>query len=131
MTGNREAVQAMYDAFARGDIPAVLDGLDAQVEWIEPEGSPLAGTYRGPDAVLQNVFMRLGTDWDGFSVTPHQLVGSGDLMVMLGEYGGTHKATGKSIRGILCAHAATWRDGKVVRFVVYFDTLMFQRALQP
>ena len=59
-TGNREAVQAMYDAFARGDLPAVLGGLDAQVEWIEPEGAPYGGTFRGPDAVLQNVFMKLG-----------------------------------------------------------------------
>ena len=64
-------------------------------------------------------------------MTPHELVGSGDTVVMLGAYGGTYKATGKSIQGILGAPAATLRDRKVVRFVVYLDTAVFQRALQP
>jgi ketosteroid isomerase-like protein len=101
------------------------------VEWTEPEGGVYPGTFRGPDAVLQNLFMRLGPDWDDFTVTPHQFVGSEDTVVALGEYGGTHKLTGKSVQGIPFAHAVKLRDGKIIRFMGYYDTVLFQRAIQP
>ncbi|PYE53852.1 nuclear transport factor 2 family protein [Deinococcus yavapaiensis] len=127
-TNSRETVQSLYDAFSRGDVPAVLGNLDPEVEWIEAEGGPYPGTSRGPEAVLQNVFMKLGTEWDRFTVTPHQLVDDGETVVMLGEYSGTYKATGKSIR-IPVAHAWTVRGGKITRFVQYTDTMLFQRAL--
>lgn len=130
-TSSRETVRSLYDAFSRGDIPTVLGSLDPEVEWIEAEGGPYPGTSRGPEAVLHNVFMKLGTEWDGFTVTPQQLVDHGETVVMLGEYRGTYKATGKSIR-IPVAHAWTVRDGKIKRFVQYTDTVLFQRALaQP
>lgn len=129
-TENRERSQALYEAFGRGDIPTVLASLDPDVEWIEAEGGPYPGTSRSPDAVLQNVFMRLRTEWDGFTVTPHQFVASDDTVVMIGEYGGTYKATGKSIH-IPVVHVWTLRDGKATRFVQHTDTVLFQRALEP
>ena len=64
---NVDIVQGMYKAFATGDIPTVLAALDPQVEWWEAEnfiyddGNP----YVGPEAVLQGVFMRIVTEWDG------------------------------------------------------------------
>ncbi|WP_019008324.1 nuclear transport factor 2 family protein [Deinococcus aquatilis] len=103
-TGNLETIQALYEAFGRGDIPAVLATLDPQVEWTEAEGGPYGGTFHGPDAVLQHVFMKLGTEWEGFTATPRELVSSGDTVVMLGEYTGTYRATGKSLRSPV-AHA--------------------------
>ena len=45
----------------------------------------------GPDAVLQNVFMRLGTEWDGFAVVPREIVAEGETVVALGEYSGTYR----------------------------------------
>lgn len=129
-TENRERSQALYEAFGHGDIPTVLASLDPDVEWIEAEGGPYPGTSRSPDAVLQNVFMRLGTEWDGFTVTPHQFVASDDTVVMIGEYSGTYKATGKSIH-IPVVHVWTLRDGKATRFVQHTDTVLFQRALEP
>lgn len=56
---NLKSVQSAYDAFAEGDIPAVLDFLSPGIEWTEAEGFPYGGTYTGPDAVLTGVFMRL------------------------------------------------------------------------
>ncbi|MFB9995310.1 nuclear transport factor 2 family protein [Deinococcus oregonensis] len=128
-TGNRETIQALYEAFGRGDIPAVLASLDVQVEWTEAEGGPYGGTFHGPEAVLQNVFIKLGTEWDGFTATPRQLVTGDDTVVMLGEYTGTYRATGKSLRSPV-VHAWTLQDGKIIRFVQYTDTVLFQRALE-
>lgn len=67
-----KVVKGMYEAFAKGDIPAVVAALDPQVEWWEAEnfiydkGNP----YIGPEAVLNGVFMRIGNEWTGFSVSP-------------------------------------------------------------
>lgn len=129
MAGNSETIRTLYAAFARGDVPAVLAGLAADVKWTEAEGFPYGGTYTGPDAVLQNVFMRLGAEWDGFTVVPHELVAEGETVVALGEYSGTYKATGKRFSAPF-AHVWKLRGGKAVSFQQYTDTAVVQRALQ-
>jgi ketosteroid isomerase-like protein len=127
---NLDLVRAVYDAFARGDVPAVLGFLSPDISWTEAEGFPYGGTYVGPGAVLEGVFMRLGTEWEGFSAVPDELIDGGEMVVALGTYGGVYKATGKSLRANF-AHVWQVREGKAVRFVQYVDTLLVQRALQP
>lgn len=129
-TGNRDLLQSMYDAFAQGAVPFVLGQLAPDVEWIEADGLPYGGTYRGPEAVLNGVFMRIGAEWEGFQVVPDELIGDGGSIVALGHCSGRYKATGKSFR-VPFAHAWKFQDGKVVRFVQYTDTVLVQRALQP
>jgi ketosteroid isomerase-like protein len=126
---NLNVVQGVYEAFAEGNVPSVLGALSPEIVWTEAEGFPYAGTYIGPNAVLENVFMRLGTEWDGFSAVPDEFIDAGDTVVALGKYGGTYKATGKSFQANF-AHVWKLRDGKATRFVQYADTLLVQRALQ-
>lgn len=125
---NLNKIKAVYDAFAKGDIPSVLEIMSPDIDWTEAEGFPYAGTYHGPRAVLEGVFMRLGTEWNGFAAVPHEFVDGGDTIVALGKYGGTYKATNKSFQADF-AHVWKLRDGKAVRFVQYVDTLVVQRAL--
>jgi uncharacterized protein len=40
MTTPTDTVRRFYDALRRGDVPAVLSLLDAQVEWTEAERFP-------------------------------------------------------------------------------------------
>ena len=126
---NLESVRGVYDAFAKGDVPAVLGFLDAGVAWTEAEGYPYGGTYNGPDAVLAGVFMRLGSEWDGFSAIPEEFIDAGNTIVVLGQYSGKYKATGKSFKADF-AHVWKISEGKAVRFVQYVDTLLVQRALE-
>ena len=123
------SVKAVYDAFAKGDIPAVLGFLRPDIEWTEAEGFPYGGTYHGPNAVLSGVFMRLGTEWDGFAAVPDEFIDAGDTIVALGEYSGKYKATGKSFQAKF-AHVWKINDGKAARFTQYVDTLLVHRALQ-
>ena len=123
-------IKSVYDAFAKGDIPSVLATMSADIEWTEAEGFPYGGTYHGPKAVLENVFMRLGSEWIGFAAVPHEFVDGGDTIVAMGKYSGTYKRTNKSFEAQF-AHVWTLRDGKAVRFVQYVDTLLVQRALDP
>ena len=37
---NLNKIKAVYDAFAKGDIPSVLATLSADIEWTEAEGFP-------------------------------------------------------------------------------------------
>ena len=124
------AVRGVYDAFGKGDIPAVLGFLSPGVEWTEAEGFPYGGTYVGPDAVLEGVFMRLGTEWEGFAAAPDEFIDGGDTVVALGKYSGKYKATGRSFQANF-AHVWKLREGKAFRFVQYVDTLIVDRALQP
>lgn len=45
---NVEALQRGYEALNRGDLSAVLELLDPDIEWQEPEPSPDAGTHTEP-----------------------------------------------------------------------------------
>ena len=129
MTGHSDTIANLYGAFARGDVPAVLAAMGPDIRWTQAEGFPHNGTFVGPDAVLQNVFMKLGTEWDGFAAVPNELVASGATVVALGEYSGTYKATGKSFKAPF-VHVWKFSGDRIVSFNQHTDTVLVQRALQ-
>jgi ketosteroid isomerase-like protein len=130
MSTNTDLVRSVYEAFATGDVPSVLAALDPQIEWIEAEGFPTAGTYRGPEAVVSGVLGPLTTEWQGFSVVPNEFIDGGDTIVALGRYAGSFKGTGKAMSCDF-AHVWTLRDGKAVRFRQYVDSALVQAAMRP
>ncbi len=130
MSEHLDAIRNVYAAFARGDIPVVLSILAPNATWTEAEGFPYGGTYIGPDAVLQNVFMKIGTEWDAYTATCNELVGSGDTVIALGEYSGTYKATGKSFKAPM-VHVWKFSGDKVMSFIQHTDTVLVLRAMLP
>lgn len=92
--GSRQ-VRSLYDAFARGDVPAVLGSFDPEIVWMEAENINYAdrNPYRGPQAVLEGVFMRIGQDWQEFRVNVQEIVDGGDTVVALGRYSAVNKTT--------------------------------------
>jgi uncharacterized protein len=126
---NVEIVRAIYEAFGRGDVPAVLGRMDEAIEWREAENFLYAdrNPYVGPQAVLEGVFMRLGAEWDEFTVTPAEWLGAGEHVVVLGTYSGAYKATGRDVRAQF-AHVWGLKGGRVVRFQQYTDTRQFAEA---
>ena len=125
---NADLIRGMYSSFASGDVPAVLGLFDPEISWTEAAGFPYAGTYIGPNAVLEKVFMRLATEWDGFAAVPDEIVDGGETVVALGNYSGSFKATGKSMR-VPFAHVYKLKDGKIVSFVQHTDTLKVSEVL--
>jgi uncharacterized protein len=127
---NVETVRAMYEAYEKGDIAKVLGQMEQNVEWNEAENFIYAdrNPYIGPQAVLEGVFMRLGSEWDGFTVRPEEWLDAGHRVVVLGSYSGTHKATGKSVQAQF-AHVWGVNQGRVVRFQQYTDTKQFAEAV--
>ncbi|CAN5722693.1 nuclear transport factor 2 family protein [soil metagenome] len=127
MSTNVDALRSAYEAFAKGDVPTVLDILDPEIQWTEAAGGPLGGLYQGPQEVVDGVFMRLATEWDGFSVTPHEYIDGGDHVVVLATCGGINRKTGKSL-DCQISHVWSFRDGKATRFIGYADTALLQEA---
>jgi ketosteroid isomerase-like protein len=125
---NKQIIENGYKCFATGDIPGLLGTFDENIEWTEAEGFPYGGTYRGANAILENVFMKLGTEWEGYSAVPDEILDAGDKIVALGHYSGKFNTTGKSMK-VPFAHVWTLRDGKIVKFVQYTDTLKVSEAL--
>ena len=129
MNPNAATIRGLYEAFARGDVPAVLGALAPDVRWTEAEGFPYGGTYSGPQAVLENVFMKLGGEWEGFAAVPRELVSEGETVVAIGTYSGKFKASGKSMKAPY-VHVWKFKGGKVQTFEQHTDTAVVQRALK-
>lgn len=119
-----EVVRAVYEAFAKGDVPGVLSLFHEKIVWMEAENFPYAdgNPYVGPEAVLNGVFARCATEWEGFAVEIDELIDAGETVVALGRYTGTYKATGKPQRTQI-AHVWRVSGGKVTRFQQHADTL--------
>ena len=130
---NVDVMRGLYEAFGQGDIPTVLGGMDPDIEWREAEGNPYQPSgdpWRGPDAILNNLFMKLGAEWDGtFAVHPKDFHDAGDTVVVEARYTGTYKATGKELDAQVC-HVWKLRDGKVTSFQQFVDTGQMQAVMR-
>jgi ketosteroid isomerase-like protein len=126
---NVNAVKAIYQAFGRGDVPAVVAAMSPDIEWNEAENFPYSdrNPYRGPEAILGGVFGRIGTEWEGFNVHPDQFLDAGDTVIMTGRYVGKCNATGNDMNPQV-AHFWKLEDGKAVKFQQLVDTLAVARA---
>ena len=77
-------VARSYEAFARGDMDAVLADMHPDIEWHQAQGLPHGGLYRGVDEVRRRVFDPLDRDWWAeFVVTPEQFLDAGEDVVVV------------------------------------------------
>ena len=128
MSESTDYVKGVYEAFARGDVPAVLGAFAEDIEWYEAEGMPYGGVHHGPEAVAQKVFGPITEDIDGFAVGPEEFIGSGATVAAVVRYTGTGKATGKAL-DVPAVHVWDIRDGKVTRFRQFIDTVKYAEVV--
>lgn len=127
MTQHIETIQAIYQAFGQGDVPAILARLSPDVEWdvwdnhgAQRAGYDLMAPRRGREAVGEFFRVLGGQTFHEFRVL--DLLAS-DLQVAAElSVDFTYNATGQRIRD---EELHLWRfggDGKVVRFRHYIDS---------
>jgi ketosteroid isomerase-like protein len=108
----------------------VLALFDPRIEWMEAEGFVYAegNPYIGPERVLNGIFMRLVSEWDGFTVSPAEILPTPTGALSMGRYTGTHKTSGRSVNA---QFAHVWRiaDGKITGFQQFTDTAQFANAV--
>jgi ketosteroid isomerase-like protein len=120
---NVETVKEMYEAFGRGDVPAIIEKLDENVEWdteIPAEGVPWMEPRRGK-ANVPGFFEALAplniTRFD-----PHTIFSEGDKVFALVAIEGTN-AKGNPFNMPLEGHLWVFNSaGKVVKFQHVADT---------
>ena len=127
---NVRAVQEIFAAFGRGDIPAVVGALSEDVDWqiAAPPAAPYGGLRRGR-AQVGECFQQLGATHEFEQFEPQEFVAQGDTVVVLGRERLRARATGRVAENPW-AMTFTFRKGQVVCFRTYEDTAAVAAALQ-
>jgi uncharacterized protein len=129
---NLAVVRRMYEALATGNIFTFSDLLDPGIEWVLTAGFPYqeGNPYVGREAVGM-LFVRIMQEWKRFKINAEEFFDAGgDTVIALGHYSAICRATGKPVNAQF-AHVGTLRDGKVVRYRQFADTVQFARAASP
>jgi ketosteroid isomerase-like protein len=110
---NAKLIREGYEAFGKGDIPAVVAVWAVDIAWHVPGRSPLAGDYRGADEIL-GFFGKIQERSEGtFRLEMHDLLASEDHVVALvNEIG--HR--GERSLNAPATHVWHVRDGKATEF---------------
>ena len=123
MASNVETVQAIYQAFGIGDVPAILGRLDAEVEWEHDSvdhGVPWLRPRRGREAVGDFFAALAALEIRRFE--PESFLSSENQVAAVIAVEIHAKATGRVIRD-LEIHLWTFApDGRVLRFRHLADT---------
>lgn len=115
---NKELVKKGYAAFAAGDVQAVMDLFDDDIEWTQPGQSAISGTFHGKAEVME--FMgRLAEKAP--TVTVKRLIAEGDTVVAITDI----TVDGETSED---ADVLTIRDGKTIRMEVHGDTALLERV---
>jgi ketosteroid isomerase-like protein len=113
-TPEAEALRDAYAALNRNDIEGFLSIFDPEILRVEPDGFPMAGTYRGIDEVREHV-VRGRSTWAEGSCEPVRFTVNGDKVVLALHVhvrlkGETNRVEGDMADGFL------FRDGKAIEF---------------
>ena len=115
---NKDTIQRGYEAFSAGDMETVMNLFDDDIEWVQPGGSAVSGTFHGKTEVMEQ-FGRLAEK--GLAVKLNRLIAEGDTVVAITEV----SAGGESGED---ADVFTLRDGKTVRAEIHGDTALLERV---
>ncbi|EEM61280.1 hypothetical protein bthur0007_7400 [Bacillus thuringiensis serovar monterrey BGSC 4AJ1] len=128
---NLEIIRSTYEGSTSSNAKHLAEALSEKAEWTEAEGFPYGGTYIGVEAIMENVFSRLGSEWDDYkaSVNTYHEVNGKDVIIAEGIYSGVYKKTGKSFEAEF-VHVWQLENGKIVKFKQYVDSHIVREAMK-
>ena len=126
---NTVLVQAIFGAFLRGDVPAIVGKLADNVEWtvgVPSDAVPIFGTFKGKAAV-QAFLQTLGQSVDIKTFEPTEYISQYDKIAVQVHMEFTVKKTGKQVAQDI---VTVWsvQDMKVTKFRSYEDTAAVIKA---
>jgi uncharacterized protein len=131
--GNVETIEAIYEAFGRGDVPAILDQLSDDVRWdVWDQASPVQDEIfyirprTGKDGVDEFFASLADLEFHKFEVL--NILSGGEHAVAVIDFDITVKPTGKRLRDLEIHLYAFGSDGKVTAFRHVFDTAKHAEA---
>jgi ketosteroid isomerase-like protein len=111
---NKELVTAGYEAFSRGDMETVRAMWTDDIEWVIPGRNPLAGTYRGPDAIMGFFAKLMDLSGGSFQLEVRDVMASDEHVAVLVH--ARAERAGRTLEGE-AVHLWDMRGGKACRFV--------------
>jgi ketosteroid isomerase-like protein len=132
MSENVGTVAAIYEAFGRGDVPAILDRLCDDVQWeqgIRETAIPYYVPGIGKEHVV-SFFQNLAATLDLSHFEPLAICDGGDIVTVPIRYAGRIIGGGEIPMDIECH---VWRfapDGKVAAFNHVLDLTNQERAFE-
>jgi ketosteroid isomerase-like protein len=111
-------LRTVYDAFAQGDLDTAMASLADDIEWRVYGPSPVAGTYRGKDAVGA-FFPRMMAQYEGtLRVQVTAMLADDQHGFVTVNEAAERPGEGVAYRGV---HVWGFRDGKCASFESYYD----------
>jgi hypothetical protein len=120
---NIKTIEAVYDAFGRGDVKAIQDVVTDDVDWAT-EGSgtaaPWWGPHRGP-AGVGDFFAAFGSTMEVEDFTPVSFAANDTEVLTVVRFRVKSRATGK-VASMDLHHYFVFRDGKIAYYRGTEDT---------
>ncbi|HEX4579674.1 MAG TPA: nuclear transport factor 2 family protein [Candidatus Dormibacteraeota bacterium] len=119
-TANLEALRRGYEAFQTGDLDLLRNELfDPNILWHAPGRGPLAGDYKGTDAVIGLFVKQFELTGGTFKVEVHDYLATDDHAVAIATL--SAERDGKRLTDQY-AHVCHFRDGKLTEaWILDFD----------
>lgn len=118
-----------YTLAGQGRLDEFAGYLADDIVWTESVGFPYAGTYIGPQAVIDNVHKRLGTEWIDYKAEPDTYTFNGNQVMVYGHYSGTYKKTGNYFKTAFVHFYTFNKEGKVSHFEQIVDSVPVRQAM--
>jgi ketosteroid isomerase-like protein len=109
-----EVLKEAYAALNRNDVEGFVKDFDPDIERVEFEGTPMAGTFIGIDEVREHVIKGRST-WAEGSCEPERFVANGDMIIVLTHVRVRLKNQTEWLEGNT-ADVFTFRNGKITEF---------------
>jgi ketosteroid isomerase-like protein len=123
-----EIVKSFYAALDRGDAPAALGLLSADMEWSVVAGWPYKPTGRGPQGVAEGVLMPVLSEWRDYKLNSSDMFSAEEhRVVSMGIMTGVHVVTGRFLEA---AYVHVWETAgeQIVRMRQTVDTVRLVEA---
>lgn len=127
---NVATMKGLYEAFGKGDVAKILDGVTDDVTWQtygDPKLCACFGKYAGKDGVVASLTAS-GQTWDFSEFAPMIFNADGEKVFVEGHYTAKARSTGKEMASQF-VHVVTFKGGKVAEFQEFFDTSSAVAAL--
>jgi ketosteroid isomerase-like protein len=128
---NIKTITAVYEAFGRGDVAAILDAVTDDVDWAAEAASsaaPWYGARHGKEAVAA-FFSAFGSTMEVSEFTPVSIAANDTDVLTVVRFQARSRDTGKTEQMNL-HHYFKFRDGKIAYYRGTEDTAQTEAVLR-
>jgi ketosteroid isomerase-like protein len=124
-----ETLKALYDAFATGNIPFIIENISENFTWKDPSDPslvPFGGVHKGKTGMME-FFQQIGANTNLTLWEVNNYTSEGDTVVAEGKHGFQAKKTGKDA---MLEWSMVWKfeNGIPVSGRAYYNTAASEKA---